>query len=109
MGSEDMRAGENPIPTAMASWNPDGAKVRFEMGGDVGGTPTFLGLEAAGGDFCSDFPPSQTSRDFVGLRTADSLMSTRFFTHHGAQMLFAKFQGVFAFNKDLAAFDALVG
>ena len=36
-------------------------------------------------------------------------MSTRFFTNHGAQTLFAKFQGVFASNKDLAAFDALVG
>lgn len=36
-------------------------------------------------------------------------MSTRFFTNHGAQTLFAKFEGVFASNKDLAAFDALVG
>jgi superfamily II DNA or RNA helicase len=36
-------------------------------------------------------------------------MSTRFFTNHGAQTLFAKFEGVFSSNKDLAAFDALVG
>lgn len=36
-------------------------------------------------------------------------MSTRFFTNHGQQTLFAKFEGVFASNKDLAAFDALVG
>ena len=45
----------------------------------------------------------------MSFRTDDSLMSTRFFTNHGAQTLFAKFQGVFASNKDLAAFDALVG
>ena len=37
------------------------------------------------------------------------LMSTRFFTNHGQQTLFAKFEGVFSSNKDLAAFDALVG
>ena len=36
-------------------------------------------------------------------------MSTRFFTNHGAQTLFAKLEGVFASNKDLASFDALVG
>lgn len=36
-------------------------------------------------------------------------MSTRFFTNHGAQTLFAKFEGAFASNKDLTAFDALVG
>ncbi len=36
-------------------------------------------------------------------------MSTRFFTNHGSQTLLAKFEGVFASNKDLAAFDALVG
>jgi superfamily II DNA or RNA helicase len=36
-------------------------------------------------------------------------MSTRFFTNHGVQTLFAKFEGIFASNKDMAAFDALVG
>ncbi len=36
-------------------------------------------------------------------------MSTRFFTNHGSQKLLAKFAGVFSSNKDLAAFDALVG
>lgn len=36
-------------------------------------------------------------------------MSTRFFTNHSAQTLFAKFQGAFSSNRDLAAFDALVG
>lgn len=36
-------------------------------------------------------------------------MSTRFFTNHGAQTLLAKFSGVFSSNKDMAAFDALVG
>ncbi len=36
-------------------------------------------------------------------------MSTRFFTNHGQQTLFAKFEGVFSSNKDLAAFDALIG
>jgi hypothetical protein len=36
-------------------------------------------------------------------------MSTRFFTNHGVQTLFSKFEGVFASNKDQAAFDALVG
>jgi hypothetical protein len=47
--------------------------------------------------------------DSVSFRTAVSSMSTRFFTNHGAQTLFVKFQGVFASNKDMAAFDALVG
>ena len=36
-------------------------------------------------------------------------MSTRFFTNHGQQTLFAKFAGLFSSNKVLAAFDALVG
>ena len=36
-------------------------------------------------------------------------MSTKFFTNHGQQTLLAKFEGVFASNKDLASFDALVG
>ena len=40
---------------------------------------------------------------------SESPRRTRFFTNHGAQTLFAKFHGVFASNKDLAAFDALVG
>jgi superfamily II DNA or RNA helicase len=36
-------------------------------------------------------------------------MPKHFFTNHGPQTLLAKFEGVFASNKDLAAFDALVG
>lgn len=36
-------------------------------------------------------------------------MSTRFFTNHGDQTLFTKFQGVFASNPDIEHFDALVG
>ncbi len=36
-------------------------------------------------------------------------MSTRFFTNHGPKTLLSKFEGVFSSNKDLAAFDALVG
>lgn len=36
-------------------------------------------------------------------------MSTRFFTNHGVQTLFAKYEGIFASNKDMAAFEALVG
>jgi hypothetical protein len=36
-------------------------------------------------------------------------MSTRFFTNHGEQTLFKKFQGVFESNPDIEWFDALVG
>jgi hypothetical protein len=36
-------------------------------------------------------------------------MSTRFFTNHGEQTLFKKFQGVFESNIDIERFDALVG
>ncbi len=36
-------------------------------------------------------------------------MSTRFFTNHGEQTLFKKFQGVFESNADIERFDALVG
>src|SRR6267378_3666047 len=36
-------------------------------------------------------------------------MSTRFFTNHGEQTLFRKFQGVFESNQDIEKFDALVG
>jgi phosphatidylserine/phosphatidylglycerophosphate/cardiolipin synthase-like enzyme len=36
-------------------------------------------------------------------------MSTRFFTNHGEQTLFKKFQGVFTSNTDIERFDALVG
>lgn len=36
-------------------------------------------------------------------------MSTRFFTNHGEQTLFKKFQGVFQNNPDIEWFDALVG
>jgi superfamily II DNA/RNA helicase len=36
-------------------------------------------------------------------------MSTRFFTNHGEQTLFKKFQGVFESNSDIEWFDALVG
>lgn len=36
-------------------------------------------------------------------------MPKHFFTNHGPQTLLAKFEGVFSTNKDLAAFDALVG
>ena len=36
-------------------------------------------------------------------------MSTRFFTNHGEQTLFKKFQGVFESNQDIEWFDALVG
>lgn len=36
-------------------------------------------------------------------------MSTKFFTNHGAHTLLEKFKGVFASNRDLKAFDALVG
>ena len=36
-------------------------------------------------------------------------MSTRFFTNHGEQTLFKKFQGVFENNPDIEWFDALVG
>lgn len=36
-------------------------------------------------------------------------MSTRFFTNHGEQTLFKKFQGVFDSNPDIEKFDALVG
>ena len=36
-------------------------------------------------------------------------MSTRFFTNHGDQTLFKKFQGVFESNTDIERFDALVG
>lgn len=36
-------------------------------------------------------------------------MSTRFFTNHGEQTLFKKFQGVFESNADIEKFDALVG
>jgi superfamily II DNA or RNA helicase len=36
-------------------------------------------------------------------------MSTRFFTNHGEQTLFRKFQGVFESNSDIERFDALVG
>jgi hypothetical protein len=36
-------------------------------------------------------------------------MSTRFFTNHGEQTLFRKFQGVFDSNPDIEKFDALVG
>lgn len=36
-------------------------------------------------------------------------MSTRFFTNHGEQTLFRKFQGVFQSNPDIEWFDALVG
>jgi len=36
-------------------------------------------------------------------------MSTRFFTNHGEQTLFKKFQGVFESNTDIEKFDALVG
>lgn len=36
-------------------------------------------------------------------------MSTRFFTNHGEQTLFKKFQGVFQSNPDIEWFDALVG
>jgi superfamily II DNA or RNA helicase len=36
-------------------------------------------------------------------------MSTRFFTNHGEQTLFKKFQGVFESNSDIEKFDALVG
>ena len=36
-------------------------------------------------------------------------MSTRFFTNHGEQTLFKKFQGVFDSNPDIERFDALVG
>ena len=36
-------------------------------------------------------------------------MSTRFFTNHGEQTLFKKFQGVFESNPDIERFDALVG
>lgn len=36
-------------------------------------------------------------------------MSTRFFTNHGEQTLFKKFQGVFDSNPDIEWFDALVG
>jgi superfamily II DNA/RNA helicase len=36
-------------------------------------------------------------------------MSTRFFTNHGEQTLFKKFQGVFESNTDIERFDALVG
>jgi len=36
-------------------------------------------------------------------------MSTRFFTNHGEQTLFKKFQGVFNSNSDIENFDALVG
>lgn len=38
-----------------------------------------------------------------------SIMSTRFFTNHGEQTLFKKFQGVFGSNADIERFDALVG
>jgi len=36
-------------------------------------------------------------------------MSSRFFTNHGEQTLFKKFQGVFESNPDIEWFDALVG
>ena len=36
-------------------------------------------------------------------------MSSKFFTNHGSQTLLEKLMGVFASNKDLRAFDALVG
>ena len=36
-------------------------------------------------------------------------MATRFFTNHGEQTLFKKFQGVFESNPDIKRFDALVG
>lgn len=36
-------------------------------------------------------------------------MSSKFFTNHGPQTLFDKFRGVFASNRDLRAFDALIG
>lgn len=36
-------------------------------------------------------------------------MSSRFFTNHGEQTLFRKFQGVFQSNPDIEWFDALVG
>jgi hypothetical protein len=36
-------------------------------------------------------------------------MSTRFFTNHGEQTLFKKFQGVFESNPDIEWFDALAG
>jgi hypothetical protein len=36
-------------------------------------------------------------------------MSTRFFTNHGEQTLFRKFQSVFESNPDIEWFDALVG
>ena len=42
------------------------------------------------------------------MALSGNLMSTRFFTNHGQQTLFAKFEGVFSSNKDLEAFDALV-
>ena len=38
-----------------------------------------------------------------------NIMSTRFFTNHGEQTLFKKFQGVFESNPDIEKFDALVG
>jgi PLD-like domain len=48
-----------------------------------------------------------TLKDF--LHTLAVFMSTRFFTNHGEQTLFKKFQGVFESNPDIEWFDALVG
>ncbi|MCG2716399.1 MAG: phospholipase D-like domain-containing protein, partial [Candidatus Marinimicrobia bacterium] len=36
-------------------------------------------------------------------------MSTKFFTNFGQNTLFKKFEGIFAYNKDIQFFDALVG